>query len=91
MDPVGIHEIRSLIRSLPKQFDCTVLVSSHLLSEIELMADNIGILNRGRLLFEGPMEDLKKIAALQGYPTENLEDMFLSLIEEDNKKRGGRP
>ena len=55
------------------------------------MADNIGILNRGRLLFEGPMEDLKKIAALQGYPTENLEDMFLSLIEEDNKKRGGRP
>lgn len=91
LDPVGIHEIRSLIRSLPKQFDCTVLVSSHLLSEIELMADNIGILNRGRLLFEGPVEDLKKIAALRGYPTENLEDMFLSLIEEDNKKRGGRP
>ena len=52
LDPVGIHEIRTLIRSLPSQFDCTVLVSSHLLSEIELMADNIGILNHGHLLFE---------------------------------------
>ena len=52
LDPVGIHEIRTLIRSLPQKFDCTVLVSSHLLSEIELMADNIGILNHGRLLFE---------------------------------------
>ena len=42
LDPVGIHEIRTLIRSLPEKFDCTVLVSSHLLSEIELMADKIG-------------------------------------------------
>lgn len=91
LDPVGIHEIRTLIRSLPEHFDCTVLVSSHLLSEIELMADNIGILNRGHLLFEGTMADLKKDASLRGYPTENLEDMFLSLIDADNKKRGGRP
>ncbi|MFQ6806216.1 MAG: hypothetical protein ACLRT5_16455 [Lachnospiraceae bacterium] len=55
LDPVGIHEIRSLIRSLPQRYDCTVLVSSHLLSEIELMADDVGILSRGRLLFEGPL------------------------------------
>ena len=40
LDPVGIHEIRMLIRSLPQKFGCTVLVSSHLLSEIELMADD---------------------------------------------------
>ena len=51
LDPVGIHEIRTLIRSLPEKLNCTVLVSSHLLSEIELMADTIGILNHGRLLF----------------------------------------
>lgn len=44
LDPVGIHEIRTLIRSLPEKFDCTVLVSSHLLSEVELMADYVGIL-----------------------------------------------
>lgn len=87
LDPVGIHEIRSLIRSLPQQFDCTVLVSSHLLSEIELMSDNIGILNHGHLLFEGTLDELKLNANNRGCSTDNLEDMFLCLIDEDNKKR----
>ena len=89
LDPVGIHEIRMLIRSLPRKFDCTVLVSSHLLSEVELMADHIGILNRGRLLFEGTLDRLKSDAAAQGCPADNLEDAFLALIEEDNRQRGG--
>ncbi len=89
LDPVGIHEIRTLIRSLPQKFDCTVLVSSHLLSEIELMADNIGILNHGHLLFEGTIEQLKLNAAAQGYPTDNLEDTFLALIDADNRQGGG--
>lgn len=88
LDPVGIHEIRSLIRSLPKQFNCTVLVSSHLLSEVELMADDIGILNHGRLLFEGTMEQLKENAKANGLPTDNLEDTFLAMIDADNRKRG---
>ncbi len=89
LDPVGIHEIRTLIRSLPQRFACTVLVSSHLLSEIELMADHIGILNHGRLLFEGTPDALKRSAASQGYPTDNLEDTFLALIDADNRQRGG--
>ncbi len=89
LDPAGIHEIRTLIRSLPRQFDCTVFVSSHLLSEIELMADCVGILNHGRLLFEGTLQDLKFSAAAQGYPTDNLEDTFLTLIDADNRRRGG--
>lgn len=89
LDPVGIHEIRTLIRSLPERFDCTVLVSSHLLTEIELMADNIGILNHGHLLFEGTLEDLKVTAISKGYPTNNLEDTFLAFIDSDNGKRGG--
>lgn len=88
LDPVGIHEIRTLIRSLPERFGCTVLVSSHLLSEIELMADTIGILNHGRLLFEGTMAGLQASAASLGYPTDNLEEMFLALIDGDNRKRG---
>lgn len=87
LDPVGIHEIRTLIRSLPEQYDCTVLVSSHLLSEVELMADNIGILNHGHLLFEGSLAELKENAAFQGYPTDNLEDTFLAMINEDNLQR----
>lgn len=89
LDPVGIHEIRTLIRSLPAKYNCTVLVSSHLLSEIELMADYIGILNHGHLLFEGTLDTLKFNARAQGYPTDNLEDTFLALIESDNRQRGG--
>ena len=90
LDPAGIHEIRTLIRSLPQQYDCTVLVSSHLLSEVELMADDVGILNHGRLLFEGPLPGLKQYARDAGFPIDNLEDTFLAMIEEDNLKRGGR-
>lgn len=88
LDPVGIHEIRTLIRSLPQKFDCTVLVSSHLLSEVELMADYIGILNHGYMLFEGTLDELKFNAMTQGYSTVNLEDTFLALIDADNRKRG---
>ena len=87
LDPVGIHEIRNLIRSLPKKYDCTILVSSHLLSEVELMTDDIGILNNGHLLFEGTLEELKNYAKEKDYPTNNLEDTFLAIIDEDNQKR----
>mgnify|MGYP006067656163 FL=1 len=90
LDPAGIHEIRALIKSLPRQFDCTVLVSSHLLSEVELMADEIGILNHGRLLFEGTMDELRSRAHEAGFPTDNLEETFLAMIDEDNRKGGGR-
>lgn len=89
LDPIGIHEIRTLIRSLPEKFDCTVLVSSHLLSEIELMSDIIGILNHGKLLFEGTMEQLKQSAVAQGYPIDHLEDTFLAFIDADNRQQGG--
>ncbi|MCM1026341.1 MAG: ABC transporter ATP-binding protein [Roseburia sp.] len=89
LDPVGIHEIRTLIRSLPERFNCTVLVSSHLLSEIELIADTIGILNHGRLLFEGTPDQLKADAFSRGLPTDRLEDTFLALIDADNRQRGG--
>lgn len=91
LDPVGIHEIRTLIRSLPEQYDCTVLVSSHLLSEIESLADDVGILNHGHLLFEGTMEALRDYAFHAGYPADNLEETFLAMIQTDNaaRKRGG--
>ncbi|HIS31345.1 MAG TPA: ABC transporter ATP-binding protein [Candidatus Limivivens intestinipullorum] len=90
LDPVGIHEIRTLIRSLPQRYDCTVLVSSHLLSEVELMADDIGILNHGRLLFEGSIQSLRETARSMGFPTDNLENTFLAMIDEDNRRMGER-
>lgn len=87
LDPAGIHEIRNLVKSLPNLYDCTVLISSHMLSEIELIADDIGILNHGNLLFEGSLDDLRRGAQNAGFETENLEDMFLSMVESDNAAR----
>lgn len=86
LDPAGIHEIRQLIKSLPSRYGCTVLISSHMLSEIELLADDVGILNRGRLLFEGSLADLRQSAQRAGYCADNLEDMFLSMIDADNAR-----
>lgn len=90
LDPSGIHEIRNLIKSLPKLYECTILISSHMLSEIELIADDIGILNHGRLLFEGSIDMLRKQAYSSGVNTDNLENIFLSMIEEDNRTRNKR-
>ena len=90
LDPSGIHEIRNLIKSLPKLYDCTVMISSHMLSEIELMADDIGILNHGRLLFEGSLDDLRQSARRAGMPADNLEDVFLTMVEQDNAARKQR-
>ena len=87
LDPSGIHEIRNLIKSLPDFYDCTILISSHMLSEIELIADDIGILNHGHLLFEGSLDELRQHALRSGFAADNLEDMFLSMIDEDNKIR----
>lgn len=88
LDPSGIHEIRTFIQNLPKYYNCTVLVSSHLLSEVELIADKIGILNRGHLLFEGTLANLKNYAAETGISSEHFEEIFLSLIDRDNQLRG---
>ncbi len=85
LDPAGIHEIRNLVKSLPRRYDCTVLISSHMLSEIERMADDVGILNHGRQLFEGSLEQLRQQAG-----TQNLEALFLSMIDEDNAARRQR-
>lgn len=90
LDPSGIHEIRQLIRSLPGLYGCTVLISSHMLSEIELMADDIGVLNHGRLLFEGGLEELRQSALQSGFAADHLEEMFLAMIEKDNAARKQR-
>lgn len=58
LDPSGIHEIRALIRSLPERFGMTVVVSSHLLSEIDQIANHVGIIRRGQMVFQGTMEGL---------------------------------
>lgn len=59
LDPSGIRQMRELILSLPQRFGTTILVSSHLLVEIEHMADRVGILQRGKLLFDGDLPTLR--------------------------------
>lgn len=59
LDPAGIHEMRDLIRRLPVEFGITVFLSSHLLSEVEQVANHIGIIHQGKLLFQGTLADLQ--------------------------------
>ena len=63
LDPFGIQELRELIRSFPKK-DITVILSSHMLSEVEQIADHIGIISGGILGYERELkqgEDLEKL------------------------------
>ena len=72
LDPAGIQEIRELIKGLPATHNMTVIVSSHLLSEVEQMADMVGIIHHGEMLFQGNMNEL----ATQG---SSLEEVFLAM------------
>lgn len=72
LDPIGMKELRRMIRSLPKQ-GMTVIVSSHILNEIEQIADEVGILVNGILLYQ---ESLSK--------SQNLETLFMGIVEKEN-------
>lgn len=58
LDPAGIQEMRELICELPERFGMTVVVSSHLLSEIDQMADHVAIIRDGELVFQDTLEAL---------------------------------
>ncbi|MEC0245307.1 ABC transporter ATP-binding protein [Paenibacillus chitinolyticus] len=65
LDPSGILEIRELIKSMPQQYGVTVLVSSHLLSEVDQMASRVGIIRGGSMIFEDTIESLRRKAGGQ--------------------------
>jgi ABC-2 type transport system ATP-binding protein len=60
LDPEGIIEIRNLLIELNRGHGCTILVSSHLLAEIERVVTHLGILGKGKLLFQGTIEELRR-------------------------------
>lgn len=72
LDPIGIAEIRDFLKTLCKDHGKTILVSSHILSEIDLLADDIGILDRGVLLEECSIKTLKE-------KNVNLENYFKTI------------
>jgi ABC-2 type transport system ATP-binding protein len=59
LDPAGILEMRRLLRGLPEAFGVTVFLSTHLLNEVEQIATQIGIINKGKLIFQGGREHLQ--------------------------------
>lgn len=74
LDPAGIQEIREFIKELPATRQMTVIVSSHLLSEIEQMADMVGIIHHGEMVFQGTLATLEARG-------NGLEEVFLKLTE----------
>lgn len=84
LDPQGIHETRNLIRRLRDEFRLTVLLSSHLLTEIEQLCNRVGIINEGRLLYEGGPEALVAPTSLYKVRVDNLSGAFDLLKREPN-------
>ena len=74
LDPAGISEMRELIMSLPEKYSMTVIVSSHLLSEVDRMAKYVGIIANGKMMYQGELERLHELD-----PSKTLEEIFLDL------------
>jgi len=73
LDPVGRRDVRALINGL-KERGTTILLNSHLLSEVERVCDTVAIMSRGRILKQGPMDELVP----EG---KSLEEVFMQAVE----------
>jgi ABC-2 type transport system ATP-binding protein len=67
LDPNGIIETRELIKKLNKEAGVTIIVSSHILAEIERMATHVGIIHKGKLLFQGTLGELQNMKSRQSF------------------------
>lgn len=76
LDPAGIHEIRELIIKLAKEEGLTIFISSHILSEIEQVADRVGIINHGQLIYEGKIEEIKANSWIELKGFFNSDELF---------------
>lgn len=74
LDPLGIKDLRELIRSFPSK-GITVILSSHILPEVELIADHIGIISNGVLGYDGKIN-----------PGEDLEVLFTEVVKKNRKE-----
>ncbi|WP_242145913.1 MULTISPECIES: ABC transporter ATP-binding protein [unclassified Bacillus cereus group] len=61
LDPIGIKEMRKLIKSLAQERNITIFISSHILSEVEQLVDHMGIIHKGKLLEETSLDSLRKL------------------------------
>ena len=79
LDPVGIQEIRNLLQLLSKEHGITILISSHILSEISQIADKIGVIKNGSMIEQVYMEELMK-------ENIDLEEFFMSHFLSKNQE-----
>ena len=88
LDPLQIIGIRGLVRELAREK--TIIFSTHILSEVEAMADRIVIVNEGRVVAEGSREELAQKVRDQGEPKPSLtlEDIFIALLKPKAKNAG---
>ena len=82
VDPKGAWVIKNLLRSLSEQ-GAAVLMSTHVLEVAEIMCDHVAIIDKGRIVAEGTINDLKEQAQM---PESNLEDVFLALTGQGNDR-----
>lgn len=67
LDPSGIIETRELIKKLNRENGVTIIVSSHILAEVERMATHVGIIHKGKLLFQGTMAELQNMKSQRSF------------------------
>jgi ABC-type multidrug transport system ATPase subunit len=82
LDPQGIQQTRELIRRLRDEFSLTVLLSSHLLTEVEQLCNRVGIIHEGRLLYEGGPEALVRPTSLYKVRVDDFSGAFELLTRE---------
>lgn len=80
LDPTGIREMRKLFLKLKQEENMTILISSHILSEVEHVADTIGIIAKGKIIEEVTLSEV-----IQKFPN-GLEDYFFNIMKGDNKR-----
>lgn len=92
LDPSGIVETRELIKKLNREKGVTIIVSSHILAEVERMATHVGIIHKGTLLFQGTLPELQNMKARQSFLQLDTSDngAALQLLEaQDAEMRNG--
>jgi len=67
LDPNGIIETRELVKQLNRENGVTIIVSSHMLAEVERMATHVGIIHKGKLLFQGTLPELQNLKNRQSF------------------------